>query len=365
MSRATVRSRGYGSVRPLQSPTSVATSSGVGGSSAPMGASGSARTASRICRVLRQEPERGPGVEQVRQILERRPPAIVAVEDQQPDIELGRARVDHAALEREIAGRPRLAHGAWAVVEDEHRVDDRRPIEAPLGTELLDELFERQLLVRVRAEGHLLDALHEPAERRVAAHVDSQRHGVQEEPDDRLQFPLRAIGDRDADHHRLLAAGQMQERRVGRQERDEQRHRLSAAERLHRGDQSLREDEVLPRAVEALDRRPLPVGRQREPRRGAEMRLPVVQLPLEHVTLQVLTLRDREVDEPDRRLRQRRRLSLAECVVQRRQFAEDDAVRPRVVDDVMDARDEHVVRRREAEEAGAEDRAGGEIERPS
>jgi hypothetical protein len=106
--------------------------------------------------------------------------------------------------------------------------------QAAYGVQFLHQQLERNVLVRIRLERRVAHALEHFHEGRVATQVMAHHQRVDEEADQRFELLPGSIGDRHPDHHFILAAEPVQERRVGRQQRDEQRRSLPAAERIDR-----------------------------------------------------------------------------------------------------------------------------------
>ena len=99
------------------------------------------------------------------------------------------------------------------VLGDEHHLRDRRMAQVPFGRELLDELLERQILVREGSERHLPHAPEQVGERRIPGEVDAQRERVHEQPDNALELGAASIGDRRGDHDVVLSAVARHQRR--------------------------------------------------------------------------------------------------------------------------------------------------------
>ena len=108
--------------------------------------------------------------------------SAVSSKDGEAKVELRRARFDETTPQLKIPEHDSLTHSAGIIVDDEDGLDDGRTVEAPLGTKLLYQFFERQILVRIGAEGHLLHAFQRVPEGQRPAHVDTQGQHVQKEP---------------------------------------------------------------------------------------------------------------------------------------------------------------------------------------
>ena len=108
---------------------------------------------------------------------------------------------------------------------------------------------------------------------------------------------------------------------------------------------------------------PWPVGRQVEHRqRATEVAAPVVEVSVEHLLREPLTLPAREVGELNRYRRQAGRPPGDAGIVERDQLSPQDPERPVVADDVMHVDQEHVVGGVETDQVGPDDRPLGQIE---
>ncbi|XSF02870.1 hypothetical protein VZP55_34980 [Myxococcus faecalis] len=114
----------------------------------------------------------------------------------QQQVELGRAGVHEQIRGLEPRHGQVLPRG---VLEAEHHLEQRVTAQVARGLQLLDELLEGQLLVRVRRHAHVLRAAQQLAEGGVAAQVVAQHQRVDEEADQRLQLRHVAAGDGRAD----------------------------------------------------------------------------------------------------------------------------------------------------------------------
>ena len=84
-------------------------------------------------------------------------------------------------------------------MEDEHHLKERRSPGVALGRQLGDELLERKIRIRVRAERAATRLLDERAEGRIVIEGRPQHHRVQEAPDEALRLGVRSARDRGAD----------------------------------------------------------------------------------------------------------------------------------------------------------------------
>ncbi len=98
-----------------------------------------------------------------------------------------------AAQPAQLEGRQRR------VLQDEQHLEERMAAEIALGLQLLDELLEGQILMRVRAQGTAAHAAQQFAERGIAGDIGADSQRIDEEADEWLDLGPVAIGDRRAD----------------------------------------------------------------------------------------------------------------------------------------------------------------------
>jgi hypothetical protein len=190
----------------------------------------------------------GRRVEEVRAVGDRAGQPLRALGHRERQVELRRVDLDLVRAEREARQVQRLARN---VVQDEHHLEERRVAQAALGLELLDQLLEGQVLMRVGAEADLARAPEHLLKRRVAGRARAQDERVDEEADERLGLALVAPGDGRADAHLSLPRVAREQDLEGRQKRHEQRGALLAAERLELLGEGRRQREGLRRAAVA------------------------------------------------------------------------------------------------------------------
>src|SRR5262249_56592110 len=100
-----------------------------------------------------------------------------------------------------------------------------------LGPERLDESLEREVLVRVGAEGRLADAREERPEARVARGVGPDHERVDEEADHPLELFAGPVRDRRPDEE-VARTGEPEEKGLeSGEERHEERGLLGAGQR--------------------------------------------------------------------------------------------------------------------------------------
>ncbi|OEZ46371.1 hypothetical protein DUGA6_63690 [Duganella sp. HH105] len=233
-----------------------------------------------------------------------------------------------------------------------------------LRLEYIDQLLERHVLVRVRVQrvaAYLVEQLQE-----AGAMIDlgAQHQRVDEEADQPFRLGAVAVGDWRADTDVVLSGVTRQQHIEGRRQRHEQRALLLAAQRIEGRRGGGRQCERLRRAAMALMDRTRTVCRQGQQSRCAcQVAMPVIELLLQHLTAEPLALPVCEVGVLDRQFRQWRWLLLDVCAVQRRHFLHQNADRPAIRDNVVHRQQNDVLRVAHAQQARADQWAGGQVER--
>ncbi len=294
---------------------------------------GAGRRACQQPREAAQQAQGGGAIEQYGAVLERQLDALgpggageAEVELRDPPLDVRRAR-----LEPGQAPPP-----AGVALHDEQHLEQRRHREAALRLQLLDQLLEGHLLVRVSVEGdgaHLLDEL---AEARIVVQPGAQYEDVDEEPDQWLDLEPGASRHRRAhDHVRIPRITRQQRLEAGEKHHEQGRamppsHRAQGCRQLDR--QHAVADVSL---VAAVERTRAIEGKVGDGRRAAELLPPVVDLAGERAGRERLPLPGGEVGVLDGELRQRRRPAAGKRLLERGDLASDDADRPAVGDDVV------------------------------
>src|SRR5687768_12181016 len=91
------------------------------------------------------------------------------------------------------------------VLHGQRDLEYRLAREIALGSQLLYEHLERQVLMGIRPKGHLAHAAQQLPESRIARHIRAQRQRVHEEPDQSLHFPAATSRYRRAHNNVLLS----------------------------------------------------------------------------------------------------------------------------------------------------------------
>ncbi len=305
----------------------------------------------------------GGGVEEVGAVLERSVEGVaLAGADGEREVELGGRRLGGHAGEHE-AGQ---AEGALAcVLEREDDLEERGAAEIARGREGGDDALEGDVLVGVRGEALLAHAGDEVEEGGVAVDARAEDEGVDEEAGEGLDLRAAAPRDGGADDEVVLAGGAVEQRVEGREHGHEQRRALAAGEVAEGLREVGREGEAPAGAAEREDGRARAVGRQVERGgRAGELRLPEVELAVEGVAREPPALPDGEVAVLEGEVREGGGAAVVEGGVEGGDFADEDALRPGVGDDVVHRQEEDVLLGGEAEQARAEEGARGEVEGP-
>nr|WP_254696104.1 hypothetical protein [Lysobacter enzymogenes] len=114
----------------------------------------------------------------------------------------------------------------------QQRLEQRRAVDPALGLGDFDHLLERQVLVGLGAERGGAHALQQLGDVGLAADIDAQRQGVDEETQQRFDLGAFAIGRGRADDYFVLPGQPRQHQRPGRGHGHEQAAAVGAAQRL-------------------------------------------------------------------------------------------------------------------------------------
>ncbi|RMS54113.1 hypothetical protein ALP64_204214 [Pseudomonas syringae pv. actinidiae] len=112
--------------------------------------------------------------------------------------------------------------GAGLALVVEHHLEQRAVAEATLWLQGFDQLFERQLLMRLGLQSGVFDPLQQLAEGGVHLEFGAQHLGVDEEADQPFGFRAGAVGNRHADANIRLATVAVQQGLERRQQQHEQ-----------------------------------------------------------------------------------------------------------------------------------------------
>ncbi len=250
------------------------------------------------------------------------------------------------------------------VFPGEHHLEQRTVGLAAGRVELLHHLFERQFLMFLGAEGHRATVFQQLAHRRRIGHRQAQHQGIDEEADQVLGLPARAVGGRRADQHLVLSGETCQHHGPAGQQRHEQRAAMTQAQGLELCGQGGVQHQRFETALIRLQCRAWPVGGQFQqggcPGQGVAPVGAVVGLG---ALGEPAALPFGVVGVLQGRGRQRIVEVLAEGVVQCPQFPGQDRHRPAIADDVVQGQQQHVFLLADHQQAPAKQRPLLQIER--
>jgi hypothetical protein len=149
------------------------------------------------------------------------------LDDVQLEVEVGRPDLRTQGSHAQSRQRDRIRH--VALDDHEHHLEQRVPTEIPLRIQLLHQLLERNVLVVVGAERHLLHPTEQLTERRIPGQVRAHHEAVHEEPDDTFHLAARPVRDRGSHCNVVFSHPPSQEGLECGQERHEQRRAFPLA----------------------------------------------------------------------------------------------------------------------------------------
>src|SRR5262245_49231259 len=115
-----------------------------------------------------EHPADGRRIEQLGVVLERHHHSRLVLSRREEQIELGSSAVDIQGFDGEVAKRLILFR---LVQEYEHHLEKRRVTQTALGLQLLDDLLERHVLMRLGPENDLTHSTEQLAEAGIARNV--------------------------------------------------------------------------------------------------------------------------------------------------------------------------------------------------
>src|SRR5437588_12711223 len=154
------------------------------------------------------EPLGGSSIEQVRRIAERADQRPAALGHRELEIETRARGVLREPLDRK-ASEAHLVERY--ILQRERHLTDRLPAEVALGLERIDQLLERQVLMRVGTERRFLDAPDRRLKGGIARKIGPEREQIDEESDQVLGLGAGASGDRRSDDEVVLTAPSFQQ----------------------------------------------------------------------------------------------------------------------------------------------------------
>ncbi len=313
---------------------------------------------------MSQQPLGRCAVEQLAPEDERDGQLVSGRRERQRQVELGRA-FPARQLAEWLERQPRqVQFRRGRVLQYQHHLEQGCVAERPFRCELLDQPLERQVLVRISGERRLANPAEQLGEAWISRQVDAQSERVDEETDQVLDLRPVAVGDGGADDQVLLSRPPGEQGAPGGEQAHEDGRLLAAVERREGGGELAGQAAQADTGPRAGHRRPRPVGRQLQEVRSAGQPLPPEgELGLQGLAAEPAPLPDREVGVLDRQRRQRMGEAGCEHPIERRELADQDADGPAVGDDMVHREEHQVLSGAEAQQGGADERPGGQVER--
>jgi hypothetical protein len=302
----------------------------------------------------------GRTVEQIGGVLDRTEQPAVALLESEREIELRRRSGSAHRAQAQILDLQSLDR---SVLQNQRHLEQGCVREASFRRELLDELFERHLLMCMGGQRGLADPAEQLGERGRTCKVAAQHQGADEEPDQTLDLHPVASVDRSAHGEIALSAVARQESLETGQQGHEERRSLAPAQSLHLSCEGGRQPHGPRGAAEALHRRPGAVGGEIEPwRQARELPAPEGDLALQNVAVQPGALPGCEIRVLHRQLRQGRGPALGERRVESPDLADQDAHRPAIAHDVVHGHRGDMVLLSQPDQQAAQQRPAREME---
>jgi hypothetical protein len=301
-------------------------------------------------------------VEQVPVVLDRQRQTASGPPDVERQVELGGAGRELQLLRRQPRQRHRRLRG---VLERQHHLEQGRPRQLPPGGQLLHQAVEGQLLMRQGVEDGLARPGHQVAQRRPARQVPPKHQGVDEEPDQSLAPGPRPVRHRRADRHVVLPARAAEKGLEAGDQDHEKRRVLAPRPALEGRRERVVEEPAHHAAPPARRRRARPVRRQLRPAQAAQagqVLAPIRQPGFESLAHEPSSLPGRVVAVLIGQRLEARRPSRAQETVRRAHLPDQEAHGPPVRDDMVQARQEHVVVRPAANRQRPQERSPPEVE---
>ena len=302
------------------------------------------RPAQQHLQVAQQPFDRG-RVEQPGLVRALEPQPVRARLGQEVEVELGHVDAHHQVGERELdPGRGDRGRLALGVAEQD--LEQRRATGVPLHPQGLDQLAERQVLVRVGGHGGVPEPGQQVGERRVAGQVAADRERGDEEADQPGQLGPGPVGADGADGDVGLPGVAVQQGLEAGHQRDEQGGALAAAQLAQSVEQGPVGHPPGQPAVELLHHGARVVGGELKGLRPVQGGPPVAGQLVEDRPAEPVALPDGVVGELHRQGGQLGR-GVVRCShrpgVVRRQFAQQQPGRPAVGHRVVGHHEEHVL----------------------
>src|SRR5262249_49303730 len=164
------------------------------------------------------------------------------------------------------------------ILHRDRYLKERCPVQASVRLQLLHQLLERHILMRICSQRRFSHSPQQLFDRRVAAQIDAHHQGVDEEADQPFDLSSISPRDRRSYYDVLLPAVSGQQDLEACQQTHKQGHAFSLAQLLESGCQFLRQPELLTRPSITDHCRSRPVGRHPHHRHAIEFLPPVSKL---------------------------------------------------------------------------------------
>ncbi len=190
------------------------------------------------CRVMQDQPLNRRAIEEVGAVLDRPGQRAAAFLQRHVEIEFRSRRVDRDEPVLESGQRDA---GARRILQRKENLEDWRAAQVAFGLQLLDQLLERQILMRVAVEADLAHARQKVADARIARQIGAEDERVHEETDQAFDLGAVAIRHRRPDGD-VGSSGVARQQHVPRgEQRHEERDALASAQSIQRFGQRRRQ----------------------------------------------------------------------------------------------------------------------------
>ncbi|KAF1025320.1 MAG: hypothetical protein GAK37_02898 [Pseudomonas sp.] len=301
-------------------------------------------------------------VKQVGAVGEAATQAMVEVGDLQVQVELGGACIvgqvlhGHAGQLAALLELPAL-HVA-------HHLEQRVVRRAARRLQRLDQVVERQVLMGLAFDDGVAHLFEQLAHAHLPVELATQHLGVEERADQPFAFRANAVGHRGADAQVGLATVAVEQHGQGGSHGHEQGQAAFGIEGTHAGGQLVAQVKAVQLAPVALHGRARAIAGQFQQRVFiAQLRGPVIQLALALAGFKPLALPHAVVQVLHRQRRQRRLALVDKGFIERAEFTGKNVHGPAFGDDVVQGEHQVMFLLAGLDQAGAQQRAGFQIER--
>ncbi len=310
--------------------------------------------------VVAEHPLHGGAVEQVGAVGQGRRQPLAVLHHGERQVEHRRLRLPLQRLHAEPArGRP----PAPRLLEGEHHLEEGGVPERALGVQLLHQLLEGDVLVRVRLQHAVAHAGQQLARGGGAGQVGAHHQRVDEEADQVLRLHPRPPRDGGPHQHVVLPGPARQERLPPGQERHEERAPLLPGEAAEGARGAGREEQGARGALHSGDGGARPVGGDLQKRGRALQPLPPVgELPLQRLPREPGALPGGVVRVLHRELGEHGRAPGEPRLVHPGHLGHQQLARPPVADDVVQRQEERPLLPVQPRQPGAQERPPRQVE---